>query len=52
MWWLLVEYDDEYETQGWKGRFQSCRLLCHLLYILVRLPTGLVFLLTAMPDLT
>lgn len=19
MWWLLVEYDDEYETQGWKG---------------------------------
>eukprot|EP00752_Nemacystus_decipiens_P004528 g4135.t1 len=19
MWWLLVEYDDEFETQGWKG---------------------------------
>lgn len=19
MWWLLVEYDDEYDTQGWKG---------------------------------
>lgn len=19
MWWLLVEYDDDYETQGWKG---------------------------------
>lgn len=19
MWWMLVEYDDEYETQGWKG---------------------------------
>lgn len=19
MWWLLVEYDDEHDTQGWKG---------------------------------
>lgn len=19
MWWVLVEYDDDYETQGWKG---------------------------------